>query len=184
MQSDNHINLNTNYKKLLCYQKTVVIYDITRLFCERYIEKRDRTFDQMVQAARSGKQNIVEGYGDMATSKEMGIKLFNIARASLMELAEDYNDYLRTNNLRCWEDGSKETIAMSQLGANHNDPSYFLELAKSRNDEVIANMILVLIAQAQLLIRRYLDKVTANFTTEGGFREQMTALRLGVRKKK
>ncbi len=93
--SSNHINLNTNYHKLLCYQKSVVVYDLTYHFCSRFIDKHDRTYDQMIQAARSGKQNIVEGYGDMATSKEMGIKLFNVARASLMELAEDYGDYLR-----------------------------------------------------------------------------------------
>ena len=103
MHSPNLITLNSDYKKLLCYQKTVVIYDLTYHFCSRFVSRADRTHDQMIQAARSGKQNIVEGYADMATSKEMGIKLFNVARGSLMELAEDYEDYLRVRNMRQWE---------------------------------------------------------------------------------
>ena len=183
MQSPKPITLNSNYHKLLCYKKTVVIYDLTFHFCSRFIDKRDRTFDQMIQAARSGKQNIVEGYGDMATSKEMGMKLFNVARASLMELAEDYIDYLRVRGLRRWENDSQEMAAMTQLGAKHNDSQYFAELASTRSDEVVANMTLVLIRQAQSLICKYMDKVSENFAVEGGFREQMTAIRLNSRNK-
>ena len=181
MQSSKLITLNSNYHRLLCYKKSVVVYDLTFLFCSRYIDKRDRTFDQMIQAARSGKQNIVEGYGDMATSKEMGIKLFNVARASLMELAEDYADYLRVRGLRRWENDSQEMAAMTQLGAKHNDSQYFTELAATRSDEVVANMALVLIRQAQSLICKYIERVSENFAVEGGFREQMTAARLKCR---
>ena len=83
-------NGHWDYTKLLCYQKAVVIYDLTFHFCNRFIAKSDRTFDQMVQAARSGKQNIVEGYTDATTSFEIAIKLYNIARGSLKELLEDY----------------------------------------------------------------------------------------------
>ncbi len=176
--SPNNINLNSNYHKLLCYQKSVVVYDLTYHFCSRFIDKHDRTYDQMIQAARSGKQNIVEGYGDLATSKEMGIKLFNVARASLMELAEDYSDYLRVQGLRRWESNSQEMATMTQLGATHNDPQYFVSLAESRSDEIIANMALVLIRQTQSLLCKYVDKVSENFATEGGFREQMTSIRL------
>ena len=183
MRSSKPITLNSNYHKLLCYKKTVVIYDLTFHFCSRFIDKRDRTHDQMIQAARSGKQNIVEGYGDMATSKEMGMKLFNVARASLMELAEDYIDYLRVRGLRRWENDSQEMAVMTQLGAKHNDSEYFAELASTRNDEVVANMTLVLIRQAQSLICKYMDKVSENFAVEGGFREQMTAIRLKSRNK-
>lgn len=178
MKRDNTIRLNSNYQRLLCYQKSVVIYDLTYHFCTRFIDKHDRTFDQMIQAARSGKQNIVEGYADMSTSKEMGIKLFNVARGSLMELAEDYDDYLRVRNMRRWENDSKEMLAMTRIGASYSDAEYFIKLAESRSDEIIANMTLVLIRQAQALIRKYIDKVNENFATEGSFREKMTQIRL------
>ena len=182
MQSSKPLTLNSNYHKLLCYQKSVVVYDITHHFCTRFVDKHSRTFDQMVQAARSGKQNIVEGYGNLATSKEMGIKLFNVARASLMELSEDYADYLRVKGLRRWENDSQEMATMTQLGATHNDSQYFMAIAESRTDEAIANMALVLIRQAQSLIGKYIDKVSENFASEGGFREQMTAIRLKNKK--
>ena len=172
------IQAHGNYQELESYQNSVVIFDATNDFCQWYLQKGDRTIDQMIQAARSGKQNIVEGYGDLATSKEMGIKLFNVARASLMELAEDYSDYLRVRGLRRWESNSQEMATMTQLGATHNDPQYFVSLAENRSDEIIANMALVLIRQAQSLLCKYVDKVSENFATEGGFREQMTSIRL------
>lgn len=181
--SSGNITLNSNYHKLLCYQKSVAVYDLTYLFCSRYIDKRDRTYDQMIQAARSGKQNIVEGYGDLATSKEMGIKLFNVARASLMELAEDYADYLRVRGLRRWENDSQEMATMTKLGATHNDSQYFMQIAENCSDETIANIALVLIRQAQSLICKYVNRVSENFASEGGFREQMTAIRLKSRQR-
>ena len=183
MQQSMTLILNSNYHKLLCYQKSVVVYDLTYLFCTRFLDKRDRTYDQMIQAARSGKQNIVEGYGNLATSKEMGIKLFNVARASLMELAEDYADYLRVRGLQRWENSSQEMVTMTHLGSMHNDSQYFTELASTRSDETIANMTLVLIRQAQSLIGKYMGKVSENFAEEGGFREQMTKIRLKNRNK-
>ena len=177
------INWNINYQKLLCYKKSVIIYDLTYLFCTRYINPKDRTYDQMIQAARSGKQNIVEGYGALATSKESGIKLFNVARASLMELYEDYNDYLRVRGMRTWENESKESKAMNKLGFENSDSHYFTSLAESRNEETIANMAIVLIKQGLTLIHRYMERVSENFANEGGFREQMTQMRLEKRKR-
>lgn len=174
---------NTNYKRLLSYQKSVIIYDLTFHFCKRFISPKDRTYDQMIQAARSGKQNIVEGYANLATSKEMGIKLFNVARGSLFELYEDYNDYIRVRGLRVWEENSTEAKTMSQLAINNSDPQYFVTLAESRNDETIANMAIVLIRQAIVLLHRYLDKINENFAAEGGFREKMTHIRINMRKK-
>ena len=120
----------------------------------------------------------------MATSKEMGIKLFNVARGSLFELYEDYNDYLRVRNLRIWESDSAEWKAMTQLGVNNSDPQYFISMAESRNDETIANMAIVLIKQAQFLLQKYLDKVNDNFANEGGFREKMTRKRIATRNSK
>ena len=181
--NDNIITWNLNYKRLLCYQKTVAIYDLTYHFCNRYISNRDRTYDQMIQAARSGKQNIVEGYGALATSKESGIKLFNVARASLLELYEDYNDYLRVRDMRIWEPESNEAKTMAKLGVEKNDSRYFISLAENRSDEVVANMTIILIRQAISLIHRYLDRVSENFANEGGFKERMTRVRLNVRNK-
>src|SRR5881409_2496295 len=97
-----------NYQELLSYQKAEVVYDITFRFCQRFLTRGDRTIDQMVQAARSGKQNIAEGSTASGTSKEMEIKLTNVARASLEELLVDYHDYLRVRDLRLWEKDSAE----------------------------------------------------------------------------
>ena len=182
--NNNIIIWNLNYKRLLCYQKSVAIYDLTYHFCNKYIGSKDRTYDQMIQAARSGKQNIVEGYGALATSKESGIKLFNVARASLLELYEDYNDYLRVRGMRIWESESTEVKAMVKLSVENSDSRYFVSLAEDRNDEVVANMTIVLIRQAISLIHKYLDRVSENFANEGGFRERMTQVRLNVRNKK
>ena len=184
MQSNNKIIWNSNYSKLLCYQKSVVIYDLTFHFCKRFIDIKDRTYDQMIQAARSGKQNIVEGHADMATSKESGLKLFNVARGSLLELLEDYKDYLRVRNMRLWEDNSNEVTAMAKLGVEHSDSRYFVGLAESRTDEVVANMVIVLIRQALSLTTKYIDRVSENFANEGGFREQMMQIRLNTRNRR
>ena len=108
----------------------------------------------MIQAARSGKQNIVEGYGNLATSKEMGIKLLKVSHGSHMELLEDYYDYLRVRGLRLWDKESREAKAMSQLGKENNDPQYFVSLAESRTDETIANMAIILIKQCMILTQK------------------------------
>lgn len=184
MQTNSKIIWNSNYSKLLCYQKAVVIYDLTFHFCKRFIDIKDRTHDQMIQAARSGKQNIVEGHADMATSKESGLKLFNVARGSLLELLEDYKDYLRVRNMRLWEDNSIEARTMSRLGVEHTDSQYFVSLAESRSDDVVANIVIVLIRQALSLVTKYIDRVSENFAKEGGFREQMTQIRLSTRNRR
>src|SRR5580704_14771130 len=104
-----------NYQELLSYQKAEVVYDLTYRFCQRFLSRGDRTIDQMVQAARSGKQNIAEGSKASGTSKEMEIKLTNVARASLEELLVDYRDFLRVRDLRLWEKDSKESLFVRQL---------------------------------------------------------------------
>ena len=177
----NSITLSSNYNRLLCYQKAVVVYDLTHHFCSRFIKSSDRTCDQMIQAARSGKQNIVEGYGNLATSKEMGIKLLKVSHGSHMELLEDYYDYLRVRGLRLWDKESREAKAMSQLGKENNDPQHFVSLAESRTDETIANMAIILIKQCMILTQKYIERTIENFTQEGGFREKMTKIRLNIR---
>ena len=182
MQQTQHIvEENRGYTKLFCYQKAVIIYDLTFHFCKRFIDIKDRTHDQMIQAARSGKQNIVEGYVDRATSFEMALKLYNIARGSLAELREDYLDYLRVRGMRCWGDGSQEKEAMRRLSAEHSDSDFFLKLAESRNDETIANMVLVLLYQTEHLLYNFIQSQEREFLESGGIKERMYKARVKKR---
>ncbi len=166
-----------NYKKLLSYQKSNVIFEITYYFCHTYLQRGDRTIDQMVQAARSGKQNIIEGSAASATSSKTEIKLLNVAKASLQELLEDYEDYLKTRGHRQWEENSKELEAMRRLGREHNDAQFFMELIKVRPPETIANMAIVLIKQADNLLFRQLERLADDFVSKGGFSERMMRVR-------
>src|SRR5690242_12026295 len=111
------------YEKLISFQKARIVYDGTVRFCDRLLKKSDRTYDQMIQAARSGKQNILEGSQASGTSKETEIKLVNVARASLEELLEDYRDFLRVRGKPLWDKNSREALFVRKLGAN-NDASY------------------------------------------------------------
>ncbi len=171
-----------NYRELLSYQKAEVIYDLTYRFCQRFFEKRDRTVDQMVQAARSGKQNILEGSKASGTSKEMEIKLTNVARASLEELLEDYRDYLRTRNHPIWPKDSREALFVRRLG-NKANVSYesYREFTDTRPPEVLANIALCLIHQANYLLDQQLRRLEQDFLKEGGLRERMTRARLQSR---
>ena len=170
-----------NYKKLLSYQKTEVIFEMTYYFCHHYLQRGDRTIDQMVQAARSGKQNIVEGCAASATSNKTEIKLVSVAKASLQELLEDYEDYPRTRGHRQWEEGSKELEAMRRLGREHNDAPFFMKLVQTRPPETIANMAIVLIKQADYLLFRQLQRLADDFLEEGGFNERMMRMRKAKR---
>ena len=175
---------NNIYRNLIAYRKAMVIYDLTYHFCERFIAIGDRTKDQMIQAARSGKQNIVEGKAASLTSAETHLKLLGVARSSFQELLEDYFDYLRTRNLRIWETDSKEVEAMRELGVKHRDSKFFIELAETRNDEVIANMAIVLLYQEDVLLRKHIEKQISRFVSKGGFRESLTKARIEEKKKK
>lgn len=166
-----------HYKNLLSYQKADIIYQITYDFCSRFLQKGDRTIDQMVQAARSGKQNIVEGCAASSTSSKTEIRLINVAKASLQELLEDYEDYLKTRHHRQWERGSREFEAMRQLGREHNDADYFMNLVATRPPQTIANMAIILINQADYLLFRQLQRLENDFIETGGFSERMVAAR-------
>lgn len=171
-----------NYRKLYTYQKAEAIYDITYYFCKNYLQRFDRTIDQMVQAARSGKQNIVEGSAASATSKETEIKLVNVAKASLQELLIDYEDYLRTRNHRQWENNSVELLKMRELGRKHNDSAFYMELVKTRPPETIANMAICMIKQTDYMLFKQLQSLSEDFLKNGGMRERMTRMRLDRRK--
>ncbi len=166
-----------SYKYLLSYQKADVIFRITFDFCSRFLTKGDRTIDQMVQAARSGKQNIVEGCAASATSAKTELRLINVAKASLKELLEDFEDYLKTRHHRQWEKDSQEYRAMRRLGREHNDPEFFMNLVSTRPPETIANMAIILLYQADYLLFRQLQRLEKDFLEKGGFSERMTALR-------
>ncbi len=175
---------NNLYRDFTAYQKAVIIYDLTYHFCNRFIGYGDRTKDQMIQAARSGKQNIVEGKAASLTSSETHLKLLNVARASFQELLVDFEDYLRTRKLQIWEADSAKVKAMRELGIKHNNPDFFIRLAEERDNEVIANMVIVLIHQEDVLLRKHIEKQLAQFVNEGGFKESLTKARIEKRKQK
>lgn len=168
-----------DYHTLLSYQKTVVIYEITFRFCHRFIRRGDRTFDQMLQAARSGKQNIVEGSKAATTSKETEIKLTNVARASLEELLEDYRDYLNARDLHTWDKDSREARFVRNLGKTTPlSFELFRDFAETRPAQVLANIAICLIHQANFLLDQQLKGLEKCFLKDGGLRERMTHARL------
>ena len=178
----NFIPPHGNYRELLSYQKAVVVYDLTFGFCEKFLKKFDRTRDQMVQAARSGKQNIIEGSKASKTSKEMEIKLTNVARASQEELLEDYRDFLRVRNFPIWEKDSKEAMYVRRLGnKSHVTYETYRELCETRPAEVVANMAICLINQTNYLLDKQIKRLEQDFLKEGGLRERMTKARLKAR---
>lgn len=182
-QTDNPIILpHGNYQELLSYQKSEVIYDLTFRFCEKHLKRGDRTIDQMVQAARSGKQNIVEGSKASGTSKEMEIKLTNVARASLEELLEDYRDYLRVRDLKIWGKDSKEAQYVRKLGnKSHTTYETYRTYVDTRSAEVVTNIAICLIHQANYLLDQQIRRLEKDFLKEGGLRERMTKARLQAR---
>jgi four helix bundle suffix protein len=173
------------YQNLLSYQKAEVVYDLTFHFCERFLKRGDRTIDQMVQAARSGKQNIAEGSKASGTSKEMEIKLINVARASLEELLVDYRDFLRARDLPIWSKDSKEALYVRKLGWQ-TPITYetYREFCETRSAEVVANIALCLIHQTNYLLDQQIRRLEQDFIKEGGIRERMTRARLQHRNKK
>jgi four helix bundle suffix protein len=180
--TDHFIPPHGGYQNLLSYRKAEIVYDATVKFCANFLDRRDRTVDQMVQAARSGKQNIVEASMASGTSKETEIKLTNVARASLEELLVDYQDFLRTRDLRLWAKDSKEALFVRKLGAS-NDVSYgtYKTYFETRPPEVVANIIICLIHQTNFLLDQQIRQLEQAFLKEGGLRERMTRARLAAR---
>lgn len=170
------------YKKLLSYQKAEIIYDATVYFVRRFYSKGDRTIDQMVQAARSGKQNIAEASMASGTSKEFEIKLTNVARASLEELLIDYLDFLRTRGLQQWHKDHPYTQRLRQLirgrGATYET---FRRGIENQDPEICANVIMGLIKVATYLLKKQIDRLEKDFIEQGGLRERMTRARLASR---
>ncbi len=178
MKKDGFLPSHGNYRELLSYRKAEILFDITFRFCERFFKKFDRTVDQMIQAARSGKQNIVEGSKASLTSTQTEIKLTNVARASLEELLVDYEDYLRVRDLRIWDKESPEAVFVRKLGRDPNETyDTYREFCESRSAEVVANIAICLNHQANYLLDRQIRRLEQDFIKEGGIRERMTAAR-------
>ena len=171
-----------DYQTLLSYQKAEVIYDLTFRFAHKYLGRGDRTVDQMIQSARSGKQNILEGSKAATTSKETEIKLTNVGRASLEELLADYRDYLRVRDHAIWDKDSKEALFVRQLGRKtpHTFELY-REFLETRPPEVIANIAICLIHQTNYLLDQQLRALEQDFLNQGGLRERMFKARLAKR---
>ncbi|MBQ7420355.1 MAG: four helix bundle suffix domain-containing protein [Prevotella sp.] len=170
------------WKNLYFYRKSDVIYQLTVEFCQRFLPPYgDRTVDQMVQAARSGKQNIVEGSEDGQTSSEMEIKLLNVARGSLQELRADYEDYINTHHLNIWEKDSPRQQKLRSFCRSHNDYGDYAPYASKMNDEEFANLMLTLCHQTDKMMCGYIKQLEERFVTEGGIKERMYAARTGYR---
>ncbi|MBS4014639.1 MAG: four helix bundle suffix domain-containing protein [Bacteroidetes bacterium] len=170
------------YRDLLTYKKSEIIYDGTVYFTNRFFGKYDRTVGQMVQAARSGKQNIVEASVASGTSKEMEIKLTNVARASLEELLIDYQDFLRTKKLSIWHKDHKLVTRLRELNRTP-DANYdtFKKAIENPSPEICANAMISLINITTYLLKRQIDSLEKTFLQEGGMRERMTKARIEIR---
>ena len=170
-----------HYRHLRVYQVTEIIYDITFYFTHHFLQRGDRTIDQMVQAARSGKQNIAEGNQAAATSSETEIKLTNVAKASLEELLDDYEDYLRVRNLPQWGNLHPRYEKMRQYARSEQIKKDYAQVVQKMNDEEIANLCITLIHQAMYMLHKLLITMQERFVTEGGIKERMYQARVNYR---
>lgn len=181
MTDKDFIRQDNNYRTLKAFQKAECVYDVTYYFANKFLSKGDRTIDQMVQAARSGKQNLAEGNIDGVTSKEMEIKLTNVNRASLHELLLDYEDYLRVRGLEQWPYDDPRCVQTRAFCKKHLDSAVYREKIKDRSDETIANIAITLIHQCDVLIRGLIEWQKRNFLENGGIKEEMYRARKAYR---
>lgn len=185
MKKDNNaspiLRRQPNWKDLYFYQKAVVLYQLTFVFTKRFLTKGDRTIDQMVQAARSGKQNIVEGSADGVTSTEMELKLLNVARSSIKELKEDYEDYITSRHLQRWNPGHERYDGMLRFCRHNNRLEQYQTYFERWTDEEMANIALTLCHMVDRMMTTYQKQLEETFVKEGGIKERMTAARLGYR---
>lgn len=190
------------YRKLRSYQVATVIYDATVSFCDRFIDKRSRTNDQMVQAARSGRQNIAEGSRAAATTSQTELRLVNVARASLEELLLDYEDFLRQRKLRTWAKNDSEALAVRAAGrqvnptdqqhptdqSDRSDPvthwKTYARWLEHADPAVVANTLICLIHQTNYLLDQQISALERSFVHDGGYSEQLATARMAERQQK
>ena len=173
----------SSYRNLISFRKAECIYDITYYFINANLEFKDRTRDQMLEQPASGKQNIVEGREAATTSRETEIKLYNVARASLQELLQDYEDYLRTRTLAIWTNTHPRYAALLRTCRDNSDTTYYTALLPRLSPEETANMALTLIHQTDAMLNKLIKYAQDDFLADGGIREQMSKARLNVRRK-
>jgi len=181
------------YRRLRSFQAATVIYDATVSFCARFLDQRSRTVDQMVQAARSGRQNITEGSRASATSTQTELRLVNVARASLDELLLDYEDFLRQRGLRQWEKDDPEAQAVREVGKQHqtdrsdptdpSDAAPYSPWVNHANPGVVANAVICLIHQTNYLLDRQIAGLEREFIRDGGYSERLAAARIEERRR-
>ena len=181
MTDKGFIRQDNNYRTLKAFQKAECVYDVTYYFANKFLSRGDRTIDQMVQAARSGKQNLAEGNIDGVTSKEMELKLTNVNRASLHELLLDYEDYLRVRGLEQWPYDDPRCVQTRAFCRKHLDSAVYREKIKDRSDETIANIAITLIHQCDVLIKGLIEWQKKNFLENGGIKEEMYRARKAYR---
>lgn len=166
-----------DYSDWNVYKKSVIICDVTEMFINRALPRGSRTIDQMRQAARSCKQNIVEGVSDSTVSAEMCIKLIGVARGSVRELLEDYGDYLRQNDLEIWDKNDERTLKTRKFCISNDDPRTFVAKCRERSNETVANIMLTQIRQIDTMLAKLLQKLEVEFVDQGGIKEAMTNAR-------
>ncbi len=170
------------YRSLKSFQTAEIVCDATLAFCDRLVGRKSRTHDQMVQAARSGKQNIAEGSMASGTSKKTELKLVNVARASLEELLLDYQDYLRQHNLPQWPKDHPQAQAVRKLAyASNRSYATYKTYVEAAPPEVAANTLICLIHQANYLLDQQLRQLETAFLQEGGFTERLYQARIKAR---
>ena len=189
--NQNRLRPGGGYRRLRSFRVATIVYDATVAFCERYVDRRSRTFDQMVQAARSGRQNIAEGSRASGASSQTELRLVGVARASLDELLLDYEDFLRQRGLRQWAKDDREARAVRAVRlvdqSDQTDPSdrsdhtAYASWLDHRNPAEAANTLICLIHQANYLLDRQLAALERDFINEGGYTEQLAAARIAAR---
>jgi len=171
-----------NVKDLFFYQKSEVLYALTFVFVKRFLPANgDRTTDQMIQAARSGKQNIVEGLSDGVTSTELQMKLLNVARSSFKELKADYDDYILTRHLTQCESSHSRYDYMLNFCRMHNKVEDYEPFFQKWNAEELCNVALTLLHMVDRMMKTFMEGLEQQFITEGGIKERMYAARTGYR---
>lgn len=166
-----------DYSDWNVYRKSVIICDVTEMFIRRAYTPPNRTIDQMRQAARSCKQNIVEGCSDATVSAEMCLKLIGVARGSVRELLEDYGDYLRQNKLDIWQAADNRTLAARAYCISHDDPVEFVNKCEIRSNETVANIMITQIRQIDAMLAKLMKRIETEFIANGGIREAMSKAR-------
>lgn len=191
VKSPKRIRPSGGYRKLRSFQTTTVIYDATVSFCDRFMDKRSRTIDQMVQAARSGRQNIAEGSRANATSSQTELRLVNVARASLDELLLDYEDFLRQRGLRQWGKDDPPALEVRAVGkkidssdrTDQSDGEAYARWLGSKDSSLVANALICLIHQANYLLDQQIAGLERQFVEGGGYSEQLAVARIEKRRK-